>query len=278
MHDGRCIEINEEDYLCACKPGYAGKNCNGKYHKAITKFERKLLHKRFFTYMCLNVWYTLYKAKWLFNNHYPQKLCIWRKEILFCLNREQTLDSVLFLVHGKNFYLSNVTTLLKRRCFEKQFYFFPQEEITFVRSYTRTLTNVTLLFCYQERDLCHPNPCLNGGTCSRTEFGGYRCECTSGYSGTNCTGDDNGNTLRNIKWNYNNTRGPQNWKYLCIIYYVFGKWVSLCIYFNLNNEQIIFYFDSFFCLTPYDQYSRTRLTQMVDTTCPFSTAQRFQTT
>ena len=108
---------------------------------------------------------------------------------------------------------------------------------------------MTLHFCYQERDLCHPNPCLNGGTCSRTEFGGYRCECTSGYSGTNCTGDDNGNTLCNIKWNYNNTRGPQNWKYLCIIYYMFGKWVSLCIYFNLNYEQDIFYFASFFCLT-----------------------------
>lgn len=33
MYDGCCIEINEEDYLCVCKLGYLGKNCNGKYYK-----------------------------------------------------------------------------------------------------------------------------------------------------------------------------------------------------------------------------------------------------
>ena len=62
-----------------------------------------------------------------------------------------------------------------------------------------TLTNTTLHFCHKELDLCHPNPCLNGGKCSRTEFGGYKCACAPGYGGTNCTGEHNDNTLRNIR-------------------------------------------------------------------------------
>ena len=55
--------------------------------------------------------------------------------------------------------------------------------------HVKTLTNKALQFCHKELDLCRPNPCMNGGTCSRTKFGGYKCGCTPGYDGTNCTGE-----------------------------------------------------------------------------------------
>ncbi len=32
---------------------------------------------------------------------------------------------------------------------------------------------------------CKPNPCHNGGACVHT-FGGFRCECPSGYIGRRC--------------------------------------------------------------------------------------------
>ena len=38
MHNGQCIEINDEDYKCVCPTGYMGKNCNGRWFKTqITK-------------------------------------------------------------------------------------------------------------------------------------------------------------------------------------------------------------------------------------------------
>jgi len=38
---------------------------------------------------------------------------------------------------------------------------------------------------------CSPNPCQNGATCVDL-VGSYRCDCKTGYSGTNCeTGDSN---------------------------------------------------------------------------------------
>lgn len=39
--------------------------------------------------------------------------------------------------------------------------------------------------CDTEVDLCYSMPCQNGGSCRRRE-GGYTCECTDAYSGTNC--------------------------------------------------------------------------------------------
>lgn len=32
---------------------------------------------------------------------------------------------------------------------------------------------------------CHPNPCMNGGSCTENA-GGYDCACTTQYSGPNC--------------------------------------------------------------------------------------------
>lgn len=32
---------------------------------------------------------------------------------------------------------------------------------------------------------CHPNPCMNGGTCAENG-GGYDCACLTQYSGPNC--------------------------------------------------------------------------------------------
>ncbi|MFT3925514.1 MAG: hypothetical protein QM778_23445 [Myxococcales bacterium] len=41
-------------------------------------------------------------------------------------------------------------------------------------------------------DVCNPNPCKNGGTCSRT---GNRCACAPGYAGSDCTACDTGYAL-----------------------------------------------------------------------------------
>jgi len=38
-----------------------------------------------------------------------------------------------------------------------------------------------------ERSFCHPNPCLNGGTCSQSDES-YTCVCEDGYKGKNCEG------------------------------------------------------------------------------------------
>ena len=35
-------------------------------------------------------------------------------------------------------------------------------------------------------DLCTPNPCLNGGQCRPNGFGGFTCQCPSGYTGPRC--------------------------------------------------------------------------------------------
>lgn len=43
------------------------------------------------------------------------------------------------------------------------------------------------------KNKCHPNPCLNGGTC-RENGGGYDCTCVPQYSGPNCE-----SKLRSIK-------------------------------------------------------------------------------
>jgi hypothetical protein len=38
----------------------------------------------------------------------------------------------------------------------------------------------------EAKNPCSPNPCQNGGTCSKTGSKKYSCACASGYSGTNC--------------------------------------------------------------------------------------------
>lgn len=35
------------------------------------------------------------------------------------------------------------------------------------------------------KSACHPNPCMNGGTCTENG-GGYDCACVTQYSGPNC--------------------------------------------------------------------------------------------
>ena len=37
-------------------------------------------------------------------------------------------------------------------------------------------------------DPCTPEPCQNGGVCSRDGYGSYTCDCTSTkFTGVNCT-------------------------------------------------------------------------------------------
>ena len=35
-------------------------------------------------------------------------------------------------------------------------------------------------------DPCADNPCLNGGICIATNYGGFTCQCQPGYSGQRC--------------------------------------------------------------------------------------------
>ena len=35
-------------------------------------------------------------------------------------------------------------------------------------------------------DPCAENPCLNGGQCFPSNYGGFTCQCPSGYSGQRC--------------------------------------------------------------------------------------------
>lgn len=44
-----------------------------------------------------------------------------------------------------------------------------------------------MLFCFQEENKCHPNPCRNGGICTEAN-GAYICTCMEGYKGINCEG------------------------------------------------------------------------------------------
>ena len=43
-----------------------------------------------------------------------------------------------------------------------------------------------LFFLFQDNTACTPNPCKNGGTCSLKSGGGYDCDCTFYYGGTDC--------------------------------------------------------------------------------------------
>lgn len=38
-----------------------------------------------------------------------------------------------------------------------------------------------------DKDYCHPNPCLNSGTCIQVQ-GGYDCHCDLQYTGAHCEG------------------------------------------------------------------------------------------
>ena len=37
-------------------------------------------------------------------------------------------------------------------------------------------------------EMCHPNPCQNGGTCKPGRNGSYKCICLVGFSGGHCQG------------------------------------------------------------------------------------------
>ena len=53
--------------------------------------------------------------------------------------------------------------------------------------------------CNSDGNECSPDPCQNGGTCEDL-VGSYRCDCNTGYSGTNCeTGTDVLKFDKNVK-------------------------------------------------------------------------------
>ena len=39
---------------------------------------------------------------------------------------------------------------------------------------------------FSVEDPCADNPCLNGGQCYPNNYGGFTCQCPSGYSGQRC--------------------------------------------------------------------------------------------
>ncbi|KAK2167644.1 hypothetical protein NP493_1270g00008 [Ridgeia piscesae] len=43
--------------------------------------------------------------------------------------------------------------------------------------------------CDVDTDECSSSPCQNGATCSTPAFDMYKCECLTGYTGTNCETD-----------------------------------------------------------------------------------------
>ncbi|CAH1121617.1 unnamed protein product [Ceutorhynchus assimilis] len=57
-----------------------------------------------------------------------------------------------------------------------------QSDASFTCVCDRSFTGI---LCDQKRDLCSPNPCLNGGTC-QTRKGRFTCICPPGYVGRNC--------------------------------------------------------------------------------------------
>jgi hypothetical protein len=44
----------------------------------------------------------------------------------------------------------------------------------------------SIVHCETQIDYCSPNPCLNGGSCSKWGFFGYKCLCSANYTGKNC--------------------------------------------------------------------------------------------
>jgi len=45
---------------------------------------------------------------------------------------------------------------------------------------------VNVTKCMWLGDPCADNPCLNGGQCHANNFGGFTCQCPTGYSGQRC--------------------------------------------------------------------------------------------
>ncbi|XP_074147953.1 protocadherin Fat 2 [Sminthopsis crassicaudata] len=48
------------------------------------------------------------------------------------------------------------------------------------------LKGVSLTQCCPQGNVCSLNPCLNGGQCSETSRGGYKCMCPASFSGAHC--------------------------------------------------------------------------------------------
>lgn len=47
------------------------------------------------------------------------------------------------------------------------------------------LNKTYIMYVCTEIDWCESQPCVNDGQCKSTNTG-YTCECTEGYTGTNC--------------------------------------------------------------------------------------------
>ena len=54
------------------------------------------------------------------------------------------------------------------------------------------------LFLPQDIDECAPDPCHNGGTCE-DGVNEYTCQCSAGYTGTNCEDGKYDHQQHNIK-------------------------------------------------------------------------------
>lgn len=52
---------------------------------------------------------------------------------------------------------------------------------------------------FAEINLCLPNPCKNGATCTERTGGRYECTCPIGYKGVTCEGIDTDKYLNYLK-------------------------------------------------------------------------------
>ncbi|XP_073237998.1 uncharacterized protein [Porites lutea] len=177
QNGGTCVN-NNGDYICRCKPGYQGKNCEQDVNECNSRPCRN-------GGTCQNLPGS-YRCQC--KPGFLGKQC----EIVFdeCKHYEQLSDRQR--AAGVHDFPKNALT----------------QRLTHYLFFTRKL----FLFAFIDINECVvSNPCQNGATCVNN-LGGYQCLCVPGYQGKHCDQDvdecqinpcQNGGTCSNIQGSYN---------------------------------------------------------------------------